>query len=371
MTSVIGQFYELIKLTDMIEYKKVTMKCGHCKQEGHSKRTCPTMTAATAATTTAATTTAATTTAATTTNTYVKPPLKWVGSKQQIMDEVLALYPTQMNNYIEPFLGGGSVLLGLLSLRQQGKIQINGNLYASDSNPNIIGLYQNIQSHCEELIDALQTIVTRYSAIQGTTVNRNATTLEEALSSRESYYYWTRFTFNGISQDKKVSPRGSAMLLFLNKTCFRGVYREGPHGLNVPFEKQHQNPTIFDAAHLRQVSELIQGVRFTCQGFEASMAIAEKRDVVYLDPPYVPETTTSFVGYTVDGFSAENHALLFYRMDGLAEKGVHVIMSNADVPLVREAFPEPYHTQVISVRRAIHSKKPDSTTNEVLITNKK
>lgn len=331
------------------------MKCGHCKQEGHSKRTCPVLVVPTAATLT----------------TYVKPPLKWVGGKTQLLDQIFALFPTQMNNYIEPFLGGGSVLLGLLSLRQQRKIQIDGNLYASDSNPNIIGLYQNIQSHCEELIAALQTIVTRYATIQGTDVNRNATTLEDALSSRESYYYWTRFTFNGISQENKVSPRGSAMLLFLNKTCFRGLYREGPHGLNVPFEKQNQHQTIFDAAHVRQVSELIQGVRFTCQGFEASMAIAERGDVVYLDPPYVPETATSFVGYHADGFSAENHALLFYRMDGLAEKGIHVIMSNADVPLVREAFPEPYHTQVISVRRAIHSKKPDSTTNEVLITNKK
>jgi len=348
------------------------MKCGHCKQEGHSKRTCPVLAAAASAAASAATSTAASTatsTAASTATTYVKPPLKWVGGKAQLLEQIFALFPTRMNNYIEPFLGGGSVLLGLLSLRQQGKIQIDGNLYASDSNPNTIGLYQNIQSHCEELIDALQTIVTRYSAIQGTHVNRKATTLEEALSSRESYYYWTRFTFNGISQENKVSPRGSAMLLFLNKTCFRGVYREGPHGLNVPFEKQNQNQTIFDAVHLRQVSELIQGVRFTCQGFEASMAHAEQGDVVYLDPPYAPETATSFVGYNADGFSGEKHVLLFDMTHRLAEKRVKVIMSNADVPLVRAAFDEPYHTQVISVRRAIHSKNPESKTNEVLITN--
>jgi len=330
------------------------MKCGHCKQEGHSKRTCPVATA---------------TVVATVATTYVKPPLKWVGSKQQIMDEVLALYPTQMNNYIEPFLGGGSVLLGVLSLRQQGKLQIDGNLYASDCNPNTIGLYQNIQSHCDELIAALQEIIAIYSTIQGTTVNRKATTLEDAQSSRESYYYWTRSTFNALLKEEKVSPRGSAMLLFLNKTCFRGVYREGPHGLNVPFEKQNQNQTIFDAAHLRQVSELIQGVRFTCQGFEASMAHAEQGDVVYLDPPYAPETATSFVGYNADGFSGEKHVLLFDMTHRLAEKRVKVIMSNADVPLVRAAFDEPYHTQVISVRRAIHSKNPESKTNEVLITN--
>jgi DNA adenine methylase len=273
-----------------------------------------------------------------------------------------------MNNYIEPFLGGGSVLLGILSLRQQGKLQIDGNLYASDCNPNTIGLYQNIQSHCEELIAALQTIVTHYFAIQGTDVNRNATTLEEAQTSRESYYYWTRTSFNALLKEEKVSPKGSAMLLFLNKTCFRGVYREGPHGLNVPFEKQNQNQTIFDAAHLRHISEWIQGVRFHCQGFEDSMANAAIGDVVYLDPPYAPETATSFVGYNADGFSGEKHALLFDMTHRLAEKRVKVIMSNADVPLVRKAFGAPYQTQVISVRRAIHSKKPESKTNEVLIT---
>lgn len=330
------------------------MKCGHCKQEGHSKRTCALLTQPVNNETKI---------------TYLKPPLKWVGGKGQILDQVLALFPTHMNNYIEPFLGGGSILLGLLSLQQQGKIQIDGNLYASDSNPNTIGLYQNIQSHCEELIAALQDIVATYSAIQGTTVNRNATTLEEALSSRESYYYWTRSTFNALLKEEKVSPKGSAMLLFINKTCFRGVYREGPNGLNVPFEKQNQNQTIFEEAHLRAVSERIQGVHFRCQKFEDAMANAERGDVVYLDPPYAPETATSFVGYNADGFSGENHALLFDMTHKLAEKHIKVIMSNADVPLVRQAFPEPYQTQVISVRRAIHSKKPESKTNEVLITN--
>ena len=327
------------------------MKCGHCKQEGHSKRTCALLTQ---------------TANNETKITYVKPPLKWVGGKAQLLDQVFALYPTQMNHYIEPFLGGGSVLLGLLSLQQQGKIQIYGTLYASDINPNTIGLYQNIQSHCDDLIVDLQDIVATYSTIQGTDVNRKATILEEALTSRESYYYWTRTSFNAMTQEEKVSPRGSAMLLFLNKTCFRGVYREGPHGLNVPFEKQNQNQTIFDEAHLRVVSELIQGVHFRCQSFNDAMAIARQGDVVYLDPPYVPETATSFVGYNADGFS--QHQTLFDMTHTLVERQVKVIMSNADVPLVRQAFPAPYQTQIISVRRAIHSKKPESKTNEVLIT---
>lgn len=320
------------------------MKCGHCKQEGHTKRTCPNLTPA------------------------LKPPVKWVGGKTQILDSVLALFPTRINNYIEPFLGGGAVLLGVLTLWDQNKIQINGDIYASDSNPNIIGLFKNLQSHCDELITALQQIVGTYSTVHGDTVHRAATTEMEAMSSRESYYYWVRSRFNAMTQEEKVSPKGSAMLIFLNKTCFRGLYREGPHGLNVPFEKQNQNVTIYDADNLRKISELIEGVHFICQPFEDAMKVAQQGDVVYLDPPYVPETATSFVGYNLDGFSGEQHQSLFDNMHALVQRDVKVIMSNADVPLVRNAFPAPYLTQVISARRAIHSKKPNSRTNEVIIT---
>lgn len=322
------------------------MKCGHCKAEGHSKKTCPALQE----------------------TKYPKPPVKWVGGKSSIVDEVLSQFPKYMNNYIEPFLGGGSVLLAILTLWQQDTIQINGDIYAFDNNPNLIGLYRNIQSHCNELIIDLQEIVANYRAIQGDTVNRAATTLEEARGSRESYYYWIRSTFNAMTAEEKISIRGSALLLFLNKTCFRGLYREGPHGLNVPFEKQNQNLTIFDEFHLRQLSNLIQGVHFQCKIFQDTLAFAKNGDFIYLDPPYAPEKANSFVGYNADGFSGEQHALLFDNVHKLVERGVKVVMSNADVPLVRQAFPAPYVTQVISVRRAIHSKKPNSRTNEVLIT---
>jgi DNA adenine methylase len=373
------------------------MKCGNCRQEGHTKRTCtqpvhaePSKKATKvepakpkaakkavkpnvakvepAKVEPAKVEPAQVEPAKKQENTIVKPPLKWVGGKTQIIHQVLALFPRTMKNYVEPFLGGGSVLLALLSMRQQGLIEITGTIYASDMNPNTIGFYQNLQSHREELVEALQTIAAEYTAIDGTVVNRKATE-EEAKSSRESYYYWIRSTFNALSQEDKVKPRGSAMLLFLNKTCFRGLYRQGPHGLNVPFEKQHQNPTIYEEAHLQQVSELIQGVVFTCQPFEALSA--EEGDFVYMDPPYVPETAKSFVAYNADGFTRESHDALFELCHTLTKKKVRLLMSNADVPLVRETFLEPrYETQIIEVRRAIHSKKPGAKTNEVLISNR-
>ena len=169
----------------------------------------------------------------------VKPPLKWVGGKTQIIDQVIALFPREIDNYYEPFLGGGSVLLALLSHQRDKKITIKGSIVASDVNSNTIGLYRNIQNNVEEFIEKLQALVQTYSEIEGSEVNRKATSEAEAKTSKESYYYWIRDKFNKLTKEERAEVEGSALLLFLNKTCFRGVYREGPNGFNVPFEKMN------------------------------------------------------------------------------------------------------------------------------------
>jgi DNA adenine methylase len=286
----------------------------------------------------------------------MKPFLKWVGGKTQIINDVMALFPKEINNYREPFLGGGSVLLALLS---DPTITVNGTVYASDLNSNLIGLYKNIQSNPEEIIDNVKILSDQFYARSGHEVNRKPPTLEAA-TSRESYYYWIRSTFN--SMNPKTTVQASAMLLFMNKTCFRGVYREGPHGFNVPYGN-YKNPMILEPDHIRAVSALIKDVVFTCEGFE-SLAI-EEGDFVYLDPPYAPENDKSFVGYNASGFTRENHQTLFRMTRELP----NFLMSNADVPLVRNAFPEPFKTKIISCRRAINSTNPESRTNEVLISN--
>jgi DNA adenine methylase len=169
-----------------------------------------------------------------------------------------------------------------------------------------------------------------------------------------------------MSKQERMSTLASAMFLFMNKTCFRGLYREGPKGFNVPFGN-YKNPKILDEDHIRQVSELIKEVIFTNGGFEESLSKVMEGDFVYLDPPYAPECDKSFVGYTVDGFGLKNHQILF---DMCGKLTANMLMSNADVPLVRESFPEPnYITKIVSCRRAINSKSPGAKTNEVLITN--
>lgn len=239
-----------------------------------------------------------------------KPFLKWVGGKTQILTNVLELFPTTMTNYHEPFLGGGSVLLGLLSHITLCRIKLNGTIYASDLNSNLIGVYKNIQSHPAIFITELNKLVDEFGKITGDDVNRKASNLQEASTSPESYYFWIRSKFNRLSKEERIFPSASAMFLFMNKTYFRGVYREGPHGFNVPFGN-YKNLSIFDEEHIMVVSNLIKDVVFTVCSYTESIQCVIGGDFVYLDPPYAPECDSSFVAYTAEGFTIDNHKSLF------------------------------------------------------------
>lgn len=299
-----------------------------------------------------------------------KPFIKWVGGKTQILDSVLELFPTEMENYYEPFLGGGSILLGVLSAVKAGRIRVKGRIYASDLNSNLIALYKNIQQHPDLIVAEVARLVDEFGSCGNSEINRKAATREEALTNPESYYFWIRNTFNGLAAEERQNVAASAMLLFMNKTCFRGVYREGPRGFNVPYGN-YKNPTILEEAHIYEVSELIKDVVFKAAPFGMALADVAAGDFVYLDPPYAPETRTSFVSYTADGFGLENHKALFALCEDMRSRGAKLVMSNADVQLVRDAFlTTEFTVKVIECRRAINSKAPGAKTNEVLISSR-
>jgi DNA adenine methylase len=172
--------------------------------------------------------------------------------------------------------------------------------------------------------------------------------------------------YNKLCLDDKKSILGSAMFIFLNKTCFRGIFRVGPKGFNVPYG-HYNNPEIINKEHLEEIHNLIQNVVFECCDFSLSLSKVEPDDFVYLDPPYAPETNTSFVGYTENGFNMESHEKLFNILNTTNEKWM---LSNADVKLVRDNFAnEKYKIESIVCKRSINSKNPDAKTKEVIIQN--
>lgn len=292
-----------------------------------------------------------------------KPFLKWVGGKTQIINNIISKLPKEINNYHELFLGGGSVLLAVLSLQKQNLITIKNKIYAYDINSSLINVYKHIQNNKDELYNYIESYISVYDSLNGTTINRKPLTIEEAKTSKESYYYWVRNRFNNID---KNTVECSALFMFINKTCFRGMYREGPNGYNVPYGHYKKTPTIITKSDLNYISELIKNVEFKQSSFVDSIKEVREGDFVYLDPPYAPENAKSFVGYVADGFNIDSHNLLFSEIKKLDKS--KFVMSNAKVELVTENFKD-YVCEDIVARRAINSKKPGSTTTEVIIYN--
>ena len=298
-----------------------------------------------------------------------KPILKWVGGKTQIIETLIADFPIEINNYREIFLGGGSVLFALLSYVKIGIIKIHVNIYAFDVNEPLIYTYKNIQTHHNELYDILKNILSDYNTCGNGDINRNPTNIDEAKIATENYYYWIRNEYNKLCVNDKKSILGSAMFIFLNKTCFRGVFRVGPKGFNVPYG-HYNKPEIINKEYLEEIHNLIQNVIFECCDFTCSLSNVTPNDFVYLDPPYAPETDTSFVGYTVNGFNIEQHNTLFTLIHGLTEKNIKIVLSNADVSLIRQNFTnEKYNISSIICKRSINSKNPEATAKEVIIKN--
>jgi DNA adenine methylase len=302
---------------------------------------------------------------------FIKPILKWVGGKNQILDNIISEFPNEIDNYYEIFLGGGSILFALLSLVKNNIIKINNKILAYDLNEPLVNFYKNLQKHPNEFYNMIQDYISKYNNIEimNDKNNRKPENEEQAIKSKESYYYWIRQNYNNLTKEEKNDIIGSAMFLFLNKTGFRGLFRVGPNGFNVPFGN-YKNPEIINKEHLFEISELIQNVEFKHLSFNESLSNNfSNNDFIYLDPPYAPENEKSFVSYTENGFNLEDNINLFTKCNELNEKNIKFIMSNADVKLVRDNFDNKFKITSILCKRTINSKNPESKTKEVIIKN--
>lgn len=295
--------------------------------------------------------------------------IKWVGGKTQILDELFKRFPKTMNNYIEPFLGGGSVLIELLNKLEKKEITLTGQIYCSDINQNLINCYNHIKTTFNELIKELDELVKlnnqNKNLANSTTVPN---TLQDAIKQgNDSLYYYLRKEYNN---DNTLPIRKSALLIFLNKTCFRGLYRAGKNGFNVPYGN-YKNPTIYDYDHLTNLNKLFNkyNVTFACEKFtDAVYKRIQVNDFCYLDPPYYPIDSTSFVDYNKDGFNENDHNDLILLCMNLDLLGNKFLLSNSDTDYIKNNLQQ-FQTDIIKCKRAINSKNPNSMINEVLVRN--
>lgn len=255
----------------------------------------------------------------------VSPVLKWVGGKRQLIDEIMPRIPSH-TKYVEPFVGGAAILFEL----QPHKAIIN------DSNAELINVYNMIKEKPDELIKKLM--------------------IHESNNS-EDYYYSIREldrdkTYNNLSALDKA-----ARIIYLNKTCYNGLFRVNSAGeFNTPYGK-YKNPNIVNSTTIKEVSLYLNENEITILNLDFKEAIKNLRKdcFVYFDPPYVPiSSSSSFTGYTEGGFSLKNQKELKIICDGFTKRGIKFMQSNSDSPFVRELYRN-YTIVSVKARRSINS----------------
>lgn len=247
----------------------------------------------------------------------VKPFVKWAGGKGSLLNQLKNYYPLELKNgeiecYIEPFIGGGAVLIDIL---QNYKVK---EAYAFDINFDLINSYNIIKNNVDELISNLKLLEKEYLSL--------------GKDDRKKYFYNIRKQYNSYRLTKdEMSLQKATEFIFLNRTCFNGLYRVNKNGdFNVPMGN-YKNPTICDEENLRALSELIKNVNFEYGDYKTSQKYIKKNTFVYFDPPYRPLNVTSgFTSYTKEDFDDENQKelALFYRE--LDNNNVKVMLSNSN-----------------------------------------
>lgn len=261
-----------------------------------------------------------------------KPVLKWAGGKTQMLGNLLPKVPASYNRYIEPFFGGGAMFFAL----QPEKAVI------ADSNPELINMYREVADHVEEVIKRL----------------------EEYENTSEMFY-----TVRSQDWAKLPKVEAAARTIFLNKTCFNGLYRVNKQGqFNVPYGK-YKNPKICDSEGLRAASAALKRAEILCGDYLLVLEhFAQPGDFVFLDPPYLPISEyADFKRYTKEQFYEEDHIELAKMVSTLHERGCHIILTNSNHPLVHELY-APFNIDVIQTKRHISCNGSTRKGEDVIVT---
>lgn len=279
----------------------------------------------------------------------VGPFLKWAGGKGQLLNVLGKLYPLKFGAYFEPFLGGAAVFF---DLHNKGRITT---AVLSDYNRDLVNCYAAIREHLQGLLDELEI-------------------LQRRAKDQEYFYKQARPRFNSLNlNDKEVgNVEKAALLIYLNKTCYNGLYRVNRNGkFNVPWGK-YKNPRLVDRTNLIEVSRVLneKGVSLQWSDYREVRAQARRGDFVYFDPPYHPlSTTASFTAYTAGDFSVDEQKKLAQTFEELDSKGVSLMLSNS--PKVSPLYEgKGYTIRKLKATRAISSVgSKRGPVEEILVTN--
>lgn len=269
--------------------------------------------------------------------------VKWAGGKGQLLEQFIPLFPKKFNRYLEPFVGSGAVFFYIVQNFKPKEIIL------SDTNEELINTYKVIKEDVDRLIIELKQH-SEYHKAEG-----------------KRYY----LTIRATDPSSLPALERAARFIYLNKTCFNGLYRvNSKGGFNVPMGA-YKNPDIVQEERLKKVSLLLQKVILKVMSFEKVVALAKKDDFVYLDPPYYPLKKTSFTSYSKDAFMEDEQTLLRDVCIKLHKKGCFVMKSNSDTEFIKELYDlEPFTIHTVKATRMINR---DATKrgkiNEVVITN--
>jgi DNA adenine methylase len=264
--------------------------------------------------------------------------VKWAGGKTQLIDQLVPLLPKNFNRYIEPFVGGGALLFYILQKYPDKEVII------SDVNKELMITYEVVKNDVEKLIKKLK---------------------EHKNKHNKDYYYKSR----DIDPNTLDNIEKAARFIYLNKTCFNGLYRvNSKGGFNVPIGS-YKNPDIVQEDKLRVISKLLQNVTIKCESFEKVLTYAKKGDFVYFDPPYYPLKTNSFTTYHHDEFLDKEHKQLAEVFKELAKKGCFVMESNSNTEFVKKLYPK-YGVKLVTAKRLINCRSEGrGIINEIVIRN--
>lgn len=269
------------------------------------------------------------------------PFVKWAGGKKQLLEKLEERIPATYGTYYEPFIGGGALLFDI----QPRKAIIN------DVNEQLVNVYENLRENAEHVISA----VSKFDAVE----------------CDKDYYLRLRSQYNQKISEHELDVECAALMIWLNKHCFNGLYRVNAKGLfNVPYNNRKTGASI-DSENLMNIGRYLDKADIQIRQGDFVQACHDVRpgDFVYIDSPYVPASSTSnFTTYSKNGFSLADHKRLAGFVNELNSIGAQVLLSNNDVPLIHDLYGN-YHIESLTVKRSINSNSSKRSGSEVLISN--